>query len=328
MTQFLRCFLLCTWLCLPAVAAEPQLIVLHKAASSLGFYAPDGRHLADVPVGKHPHEMALSPDGRYAWITDNGTMRIEDAGTGGNTVSIVDLRERRKVGEVPLGEFRRPHGIDLDPKTGLLAVSTELPDRLVLIDTKTRRVTKHLDTQGRTSHMVKWAAGGRWAFVSNSTSANVAAIDTETGAVKLIPATARPEGSALSPDGKTLHVVNREAARITLIDIAARQVAGEISTGNGPVRIAVTPDGRQLVYALMHDKAVEFADPAARRVLARVALEGRPVSLTLSRDGKLAFASAQDDDTVYVISVAARKIERKYKTAPGAGPDPVLEIGR
>jgi len=175
---------------------------------------------------------------------------------------------------------------------------------------------------------VKWAAGGRWAFVSNSTSANVAAIDTETGAVKLIPTAARPEGSALSPDGKTLYVVNREAAKITLVDVAARRVAGEIATGNGPVRIAVTPDGRQLVYALMHDQAVEFADPASRKVLGRVALEGRPVSLTLSRDGKLAFASAQDDDTVYVISVAGRKIERKFKTAPGAGPDPVLEIGR
>jgi YVTN family beta-propeller protein len=308
------------------LAQAPTLLILHKGSSSLGFYAPDGRSLAAAPVGAHPHEMVLSADGRFLYTTDNGTMNIEQAGSGGNTVSIIDIAARQKIGEIALGSFRRPHGIDLDRRTGYLAVTTELPDRLLLLDPAKRSIFRDYDTKGKTAHMVTLGKDSRWAWVSHSNSANVAAIHLGTGQVKLIATSGRPEGSALSPDGKQLFVVNREGRKISIIDTASQAVAGEIATGNGPVRIAVTPDGRELVYALIHDKKVEFADIAARKATKAVALKGSPVSLSLSPDGKLAYASDQDGDTVYVISVSERKITREIRTAAGAGPDPVLHL--
>jgi YVTN family beta-propeller protein len=322
----LRICLLVLWLGCSLWAGDSLLIILHKAGSSLGFYSVSGNHLADVGVGKHPHEMALSADGRYAYITDNGTMRIEEAGVGGNTVSVIDLSARKKVGEISLGKFHRPHGIDLDSNSGLLAVSTELPDRLILIDPGNRQIVKTYETKGKTAHMVKFGPEGRWAYISNSNSGNVSAVELASGKVKLIPAGERPEGSTLSPDGRRLYVVNRESKSITIIDTATQEAVGEIRTGAGPVRIECTPASRQLVYALMHESKVEYADPETRMVLGQAPLGGKPVSLTLSTDGKRAFASAQDDDMVYVISVPDRKVIRRIKTATGAGPDPVLEI--
>ncbi len=320
-----RC-LLVLLLCASLWGQDPLLLILHKGASSLGFYTPEGKLLTAVEVGRHPHEMVLSADGRYVYITDNGTMRIEQAGKGGNTVSIVGLAARKKVGEISLGEFRRPHGIDLDRRAGTLVVTTELPDKLLLVDPARRTVVKTFDTRGVTSHMVKLSLDGRWAYVSNSTSNNVAAVNLSSGEVKLIPTAARPEGSALSKDGRRLYVADREGRRITVIDTEKNEAAAEIASGHGPVRIALTPDGKRLVYALMHDEAVEFADPAALKVTGRVKLGGRPVSLSISADGKRAYASAQDQDTVYVISIPDGKILRTIKTAAGAGPDPVLEI--
>ena len=38
--------------------------------------------------------MLRSVDGNLLYTTDNGTMRIEQAGVGGNTVSIIDLAVR------------------------------------------------------------------------------------------------------------------------------------------------------------------------------------------------------------------------------------------
>ncbi len=317
----LRCLLA---LAAPAllVAADPLLLVLHKAESTLGFYTLEGRLLARVPTGRHPHEMAVSPDGRLVFITDNGTMRIEEPGAGGNTVSVVDVSARKRIAEISLGEFRRPHGIALHPAAGL-AVTTEFPDRLLLIDPASRKITRSFDTGGKTSHIVAWDRRGRWAFVSNAGSQAVAAVDTRTGEVTGIPAGMRPEGSVLSPDGTRLYVANRESASITVIDVERRRAAGSIATGKGPVRIGITPDGRLLVYALMHDRAVEFAETATGKVSGRVVLEGRPVSLHVSARGELAFAAAQDDDVVYVISVAERKILRRIRTPSGSGPDAV-----
>ena len=78
-------------------AAETLLLVSQKAGSTVGFYTWEGKHLASVAVGTHPHEMRLSVDGRYAYTTDNGTMRIEQAGAGGNSMSVIDLHERKRV---------------------------------------------------------------------------------------------------------------------------------------------------------------------------------------------------------------------------------------
>ena len=308
------------------LSAESTLLILHKADSSLGFYTLDGKMTARVAVGKHPHEMVRSVDGRYLYITDNGTMRIEQAGAGGNTVSIVDLAARKKIGEIPLGNYRRPHGIDLDPKTGRLVVSAELPDQLLLIDPSKRQVARTFDSKGKTAHMAVFGPGGRFAYVCHSNSANIAAVDLASGAVTLIPGGARPEGSVLSKDGKTVYVVNRESAGITIIDTASNKATGQIATGKGPVRIAQTPDGKTLVYGLMHDEAVGFADAASRKEFGQVKIKGNPVSMSVSPDGKRAYCSAEEIDTVYVISVPERKILKSFKTTAGYHPDPVMEI--
>ena len=306
-------------------AQESMLLVLEKGGSALAFCSPAGECPAVAPVGEHPHEIVLSPDGRFAYVSDNGTMRIEQAGSGGNTVSIVDLAARRKVGEISLGRFRRPHGLALDAKSGLLAVTTELPDQLVLVDVAARRVVRTVDTQGKTSHMVALGRDGRFAYVSNSGSASVSVVDLRSGAVKVLATGARPEGSMTSRDGRRVYVCNREAAAITIIDTATNEVAGTIATGKGPVRIAETPDGK-LVYAAMHDRRVELADPETRKVLRVSAkLEGDPVSLHLSADGKLAFASAEEMDLVYRLSVPDLKIVGSFRMPKGSAPDPVLE---
>jgi len=317
-------------LCFSALlfAQGPTLLILEKGQSALGFYSLAGQSLASVPVGPHPHEMVLSADGRYLYCTDNGTMQIEQPGVGNNTVSIVDVTTRKKAGEINLGNYRRPHGIDLDRATGTLYVTTELPDQLLAIDTATRKIVRTYDTKGKTSHMVTLGRGAKFAYVSNSNSSSVSAIELAAGNVTTIPTGGRPEGTVLSGDGSRLYTANREGNNITIIDTAKNEALGEIKTGKGTNRITLTPDGSRLVYSAMLDQRVEIADPVSRKVLGQVALDGEPVSLNLSKDGKLAYASVQDKDTVYVISVADQKIVRQFKTAAGAAPDPVMELTR
>lgn len=323
MSKLVAAFLL---LCVSLWGQDSLLLVLHKGGSSLGFYSQEGKLLTLVPVGKHPHEMLLSADGRFVYITDNGTMRIEEPGAGGNTVSIIDVAARKKIGEISLGKYHRPHGIDLDRRTGLLAVTCEFPDALLIVDPVKRTVVKVYETKGKTSHMVKFGPGGARAFVSNSTSNDVACILLASGEVRSIPTGERPEGSVLSQSGHELYVCNREGRTISVIDTAKQAVVAEIPTANGPVRIGLTPDGKRLVYALLHDQAIEIADPAARKVTAQVKLGGQLVSLGISSDGRRALASAEENDTVYVVSIPEAKLLRSFKTPPGSRPDPVLEV--
>ncbi len=324
----MRLALLFTVAFLPLAAQDTLLLVSQKAASTVGFYTWEGQLLDTVQVGKHPHEMVLSRDGRYAYTTDNGTMSIEVAGEGGNTVSIIDLKERKRIAQVSLGKYHRPHGIDVNPVTGDLLISSENPDQLIVVDVNRKRVARTFDTKGRTSHIVTSDANGEWAYVSNARSSNVAAIHLKTGETILIPAGDRPEGSVLSSDGKTLYVSNRDSNEITAIDTAKKKMTFRIETCREPARIGLSSDDETLIYSCISDQQVGFADVASRKQVALVDLEGSPVSLTTSPDGKYAFAGAQNQDTVYVISIAERRIARKFKTTPGAGPDPIRPVRR
>lgn len=322
----MRAFLVLTLLVAALPAQSPVYFVLLKGASAVGYFSSEGKLLAQIPVGQHPHEAVFSSDGRLAYTADNGTMRIEHAGKGGNSLSIIDVHSRRKIGDISLGEFYRPHGIDFDPKTNRLVVSTELPDRLLLVDPVKKTVLRKYDTKGKTPHMVTLGPDGKWAYVSHAGGDTVAAVNLDSSDVKLMQVGTRPEGSVLSRDGKELYVTVRDAASISVIDTAKQQPIAHIPTCKGPVRAALSPDGATLVYACMLEKRVGFADPRKREQTGYVILPNTPVSCSLSQDGKLAFASAEEADTIYVISVADRKIVREIKTAKGAGPDPVFEI--
>jgi len=298
-----------------------ELLVLHKGDSSLGFYTPEGRMTAKVKLKLNPHEMALSDDRRFLYITENGTMRIENISAGGNSVAAVDLARRKKVAQVSTGEFRRPHGIWFSK--GAVYVTTEAPDRVLRIEN--RKIERTYEGVGRITHMVSVTPDGKLALASNSGSGTVALLDTATGAVTNLETGKRPEGSVVSADGREAYVTNRESNTISVVDLAARKVAAQIETGKGPVRIGLTPDGSTLVYALMAERAIGFADVKSRREVARVAVEGMPISLHLSDDGATAYAASEEIDTVHVVDVRQRKLIRSFKIAAGYAPDPVME---
>jgi YVTN family beta-propeller protein len=314
-------------LCAATLAAQSHtMAIVEKKAGALGFYSAEGKRLAGVKLGEHPHEIVVAADGRTAYISDNGILWMQYAGEGGNTISIVDLKSRTKLGVIDLGNYRRPHGMAIDAKRNRLVSTTENPDGLLLIDLGSRKVLRKYDVQGEDPHMVILSADGEYAFVSNTSTATLAAIHLQSGKTKLIPTDKRPQGAVRSHDGKLLYLTNSEGNSITIIDVARQENIGRIATGNGPNRIALTPDGKTLVYSMQTGESVGFADVAARKQTHEVKLPGPPLSLIASADGKYAYVGVQDHDTVVVISIADRKIVRSFKTPEGAGPDPVLPL--
>ena len=282
--------------------------------------------MAGAKVGTHPHEIILSPDRKYLYVTDNGILWMTEQGEGGNTISIIEVASMRKAGVIDLGPYRRPHGIDIHPKTGRMAVTIENPDGLLLVDPAARKVLRKFDVKGTDPHMVLFDRAGEWAYVSNTGTATVAAVNVLTGDVKLIPTDARPQGGVLSHDGKLIYLTNSDGNSISIIDTAKKERIGTIATGRGPGRVALTPDGKTLLYNLQPGEAVAFADVASRKETATIPLGGRPLSLTMSSDGRTVYAGVQDQDKVFVISVPDRKIVRTIQTPKGSGPDPALPL--
>jgi YVTN family beta-propeller protein len=318
-------FALCSAVSL--TAADPAaLAIVEKVAGSVSFYTENGRALGRVKVGNHPHEATLSADGRLLYVSNNGVLWMTEDTMGGNTISVIDVAAMKKLYDIDLGRFHRPHGIAVLPKSGRLLATTERPFGLVDVDPTARKVVRDYDVKGKSPHMVHPSPNGEWAFVSNTDSDTVAAIELRTGAVKLINAGAHPQGGVFSPSGDLLYMTAMNDNQIAVIDAKTHAVTRKIPTGKGPARLAITPDGRTLIYNAQFEPAVGFADAASGKQLAMVAVTGRPLSLTMTPDGRRAFAGIQDQDKVFVISVADRKVERIIELPKGSGPDPVIPL--
>ncbi len=314
-------------LALPLAAQKPDIAVVEKKAGMVAFYTHDGKRLSEVKVGQFPHEIIFSEDKRFIYVSDNGLLWMTDPGDGWNTISIIEVASRRKAGVIDLGKHRRPHGMDLDPKTGRLVVTIENPFGLLTVDPKTRKVVRMYDVKGESPHMVLYGPRHETAYVSNAKSGTVAVVNLSSGDVSLIRTGKNPQGGVMTRDGKTIYLTNSESSTISILDTAKRVVTGEIATGPGAARIALTPDEKTLVYNLgAGGNAVAFADIASRKQTAVIPLVGRPLSLSLSPDGALAYLGVQDSDKIAIVSVKERKIQRYIDTPKGAGPDTILAL--
>jgi DNA-binding beta-propeller fold protein YncE len=218
------------------------LAVANKAEATLSLIDLDaGEVVATLPTGDGPHEIGMSPDGRFALVTSYGGREA------GSTLTLVDVAAARVVRTIELGEFRRPHGVVwLDGRRAL--VTAETNRSLLEVDVETGRLLNALPTDQDVSHMVVATPDGARAFVANIGSGTVTAIDLGRGWKRAHVATgAGAEGIALAAGGRELWVTNRDGDTLTVLDAASLAKLAELPSPGFPIRAAATPDGRVLV---------------------------------------------------------------------------------
>ena len=99
------------------------LVVLNKSEHTASLIDPEsGKTLAKLPVGRGPHEVIVSIDGRTAYVSNFGPYGICPAGdtmckTPGNTITVLDLAARKVKTTYDYGTNKGQHG-SLDPVNG------------------------------------------------------------------------------------------------------------------------------------------------------------------------------------------------------------------
>ena len=217
---------------LAGMAVEPAtgtLYVCNEANHEIwvvqaGTFKVKGR----IGAGQHPHSCILGADGRQLYVSNWGS----------RTVSIIDTKTQRRLRDIGVGI--RPNDMALAPD-GRLFVACAGDNSVHVI------ATGKVEQPGREASPRRRLSEGTREILSTS----------------LYPQS--PEGStpcavAVSPDGKTLFVVNADQNNVMVVDIsgalledAARHqekislVNGFIPAGWYPSAVAVSPDNQFLL---------------------------------------------------------------------------------
>jgi YVTN family beta-propeller protein len=301
----------------PAPAPHGMLVVANQREHTALLIDPETRQeLAKVVVGVNGHEVAVSPDSRFAYVPIYGNSGVGKPGTDGTTIDIVDLRDHKLAATIDLGKPLRPHRAEFGPD-GLLYVTAELDKAVDVIDPATRKIIAEIPTGAIESHMVVISPDGSRAYTANVAAGSVSVLDLKKRAlVTVIPVAKTVQRISISADGKRVFTHDQDDPRIAVIDTTTNKVASWISVPSTVYSSSPTADGRKLLAASPAGK-IFVIDLASAKLEESFDIPPASGELLLVPGGKFAFVSCPQAGTIEVLDVPGRKLLQPIKLTPG-----------
>jgi YVTN family beta-propeller protein len=303
-----------------APTPSPALLVLEKEDQAVAVVDPASlRVRARVAAGADPHEIAVSADGKTAYITNYGAFS-----TPLQTLSVVDLVARKALPPVDLGALRAPHG--LEAVGGRIYFTAEGSKVIGRYDPAAGKVDWVLGTGANRTHMLVVAGDERQVFTSDVNSDTITLLEKDERAdvsgwrETRIPVGKGPEGFDVSPDGKELWAANSGDGTVSIVELASRVVVRTLEVGTKRSnRLKFSPDGRLVLVSDLGTGDLVVLDAHARREAKRLGLGQAAAGILITPDGARAFVAAPRDNAVAIVDLATLSVTGRIAT--GRGPD-------
>jgi YVTN family beta-propeller protein len=299
----------------PAWVMAAQLLVLNKGDATLSFFDPaTGKGGATIATGVGPHEIEISSDGKLAFVGNYG------ADSPGNTLSVIDIKERKELKRVDLGELHRPHGLTFS--NGHLYFTAEASRKLGRYNPTTERVDWTFPTEQDGTHMVLATRDGTKLFTSNIGSNSVGVLERDAKDAwrqTLISVGAGPEGLDLSPDGREFWSAQSRDGKVSIIDVATKKVVGTIDVKTRRSnRLKFTPNGELVLISDLGAGALIVLDARKRTEKARIELGRAPTGILIPSDEQ-AYVALSGENKLAVIDLKTLTVVNTIAT--GKSPD-------
>ena len=324
----LLAWLLLWLLALPASAQT--LLVVRKSDAAVDFVDPgSGLRLATVAVGEGPHEIAVSPDGQRALVSNYGTRERPGA-----SLSLLDLAQPRELRRIELPTGARPHGLAWYAP-GRIAVTAEGARSLYVLDAASGAILQRVDTNAEGSHMVAVDGARGRAYVTNLGAGTTGVFDLERGTqLASLPTGAGSEGLVLVRDGRELWVGARGENRVRIVDTQKLTIIGEVAVPGLPIRLMPSADGRSVLASSAVSGELQVLDVESRRLRASTKLVAPlapraaqrqfaglapgstlPVGIAVATGDRAWYVAASMADAVLAIDPATLKVIRTISVA-------------
>lgn len=283
--------------------------------------------LSSIHVGMKPHNVQVSPDGKFVWVTnmgEPGKMAADGAkqeSEGGHhdkpgAVWVIDAGTEAVVAKVPVG--KHPAHVVVSPDGSLAYVSNSADNTISVIDAATRSPLATIPV-GKFPHGLRISPDGKEIYIADMKGGTVSVVDTASRKeVAQIPVGKMPAQVGFTPDGRLVAVSLAGENAVAVIDTATHKVAHKVSVGNMPIQLFVTPDSRTLVVANQgsHEKpgnSVSVVDLESFKVTSTVETGAGAHGVVIDREGRYAYVTNSFADSVSKVDIKEGKV---VKTVP------------
>ncbi|MEK7474331.1 MAG: CsgG/HfaB family protein [Candidatus Coatesbacteria bacterium] len=246
----------------------------------------------DIAVGGSPVAVALSPAGKYAYVTGGGD---------GTMLTRINLGKCESTGETSITPGAGALVFSEDGK--FVYVGGESAPRIDIVDIQWNQVDGTVSGLPRGPRRAVLVPGGRFLYATVA-GGKLLKIDLVSSAVaKTIPL----DGTelAVSADGSQVYVSAGEwDADVKVVSTSSDTVIRTIDVELVPGALAADPLGRWLWVALPRNGKVAVVDLETGRVAATVKAGRRPARLAAAPDGRTAYCADAGDAAITVIDAA------------------------
>ena len=315
--------------------AEDLIAAIDLETQRVARYISVGRRPDASSAPESPHNIIVSPDGRYFYINLIAAGEIEK----------YDATTFAKLGSAAVGLSPAQIAITADGAT--LYVSNfdmTMTQRFITrVDAATMTVVDDIETGGYAPHGVALGPDETRLYTTNAGSDDISEIDAATGDVlRVIPIV---PGAPLAPSARAVHepyqgvfvdggrlffVTCRASAQVRVVDLVEGRVIDSIPVGSRPLILERRSDGGEIWVPNQAAQSVSIIDVATRRVVGTITgLKTQPHAVAFSPDGRHAFVTCENQTggdhqhhpivgaktpgIVYVIDTATRSILRSIE---------------
>ena len=283
---------------------------------------------ATIGVGTSPGGVAVTPDGKEAWVVAIGEVDVIDTAT--NDVAVT----------FPLNNTIRPYPNSLVfSPDGLRAYIVNdfvgpIGNGTVSVIDRTNHAIVDTIKVGVDPFSIAITPNGKRLYVTDSIAGTVSVIDTTTRrVVGTTPSLGTVLGLAAGPDGKHVYVTYTGPDEVVVIDTATDSIGANVpipfnnSVQSVPGDVAITPNGR---FAYVTDGAssrVTVIDTESNRVVMSIPIPlGEPSAATtaygvaIDPQGRNAYVTNYATGNVVVIDIHDNTVVDTIAVGSGSSP--------
>ena len=259
-----------------------------------------------IVVGSGPEGVAITPDGKTAYVANMGLGSVTPIDTSTNTAG------------TPIAVGSGPDAIAITPDGKTAYVANFNADSVTPIDASTNTAGTPIAV-GSGPDAIAITPDGKTAYVTNFNADSVTPIDTSTNtAGPPIAVGSAPFGVAITPDGKTVYVANFNADSVTPIDTSTNTAGPPIAVGSAPFGVAITPDGKTVYVTNFNSGSVTPIDTSTNTAGPPIAVGSGPVAVAITPDGKTAYVANDGSGSVTPIDTATNTVGTAIPVGSGA----------
>lgn len=312
--------------------AKLRVFVASESTDQVWVYeAAPGRPYAlvtKIPVGRFPHQMAVSPDGKWVAVNDRF----------GNQTSIIDPLALKEI--VRIGVGKSPHGIAFSPDGRTLYVAHERDVYIQPIEVGTWRPLTAL-LVGVPQHVLTMSPARPnelWFTVTNSNEMDhLRVVDVNTRQITKVRVS-DVHDAYFTPDGSEVWssssgFIDKPSDRMVIYDPTTKSVKQEIHfPGHYPFHtLKPLQDGmyypRDTSVMVLSDHlgpGLLWVDWRERKILGETKLGQQPFHSTYDPEGGRLLVTTNVDGMVNVIDVKTREVIQKVPVTRAHG---IVSVG-